>query len=75
MRSYSNGVVSDFDADAFVIYRWCVKVESFMSIVKSCAPLCEMTLLNMSLMSSNNVVLVPVLPEWNIKFPPTVILV
>ncbi len=54
--------VSDFDADVFRIYHWHVKVEVFMSMVKNCAPLQEMTLLSMSLMSFNDAVLVLALP-------------
>jgi hypothetical protein len=69
------GNVSDFDVDVLGIYHWHVKVEFLMSMVKNHALLHGMTLLNMSLMSSNNAVLVPALPGLKIKFPLTVILV
>ena len=70
------GNVSDFDADVFGIYHWHVKVDIIMLMFKNQTPLHEMTVLSMSLMSSNDVVLVHTLPGYlKIKLPPTVILV
>jgi hypothetical protein len=48
--------------DVLGIYHWRVKVELFMSMVKKCAPLYKITMVIMSLTSSNDAVLVPALP-------------
>jgi hypothetical protein len=55
--------VCDFNMDVLWIFHRRVEVDFFMSMHTNRAPFLEMTLLSMSLMSSNNAVLVPVLPE------------
>jgi hypothetical protein len=54
--------VCDFDMDVFWIFHWRVKVEIFMSMHANRAPFLKITLFSMSLMSSNNAILVPELP-------------
>ena len=54
--------VCDFDTDVLGLFHWRVEVELFMSMHANRAPFLKITLLIMSLMSSNDDVLVPALP-------------
>ncbi len=56
------GNVGDFNVDIFGIYHWHVKGKILMSMVNNWAPLHDLILLSMSLMSSKDAVLVPMSP-------------